>query len=59
MGKTVVYKHASRQWKDLCFVLKTTERRRENQAVIVALELCPVIMALGVFMLLSETLVGY
>jgi ABC-type Fe3+ transport system permease subunit len=33
MGKSVVYKNTSRQGKDLCFVLQTTEGRRKNQPV--------------------------
>ena len=50
-------KDASRKWKNLCFVLQTTERGGENQAVVVALELRPVIVTLGVPMLLSESLI--
>ena len=59
MREAVVDKDASRQGKHLCLVLQTTERSRENQAIVIALELCAIIVALRVAMLLSEALIGY
>ena len=59
MGQTVVHKDTSREWKYLGFVLQTTERSRENQTVVIALELCSVVVALRMTMLLTETLVRY
>jgi hypothetical protein len=57
VGETIVYEDASRQWENLRLVLKTTERSRENQSVIIALELSSVIVAFRVTMLLSEALI--
>ena len=57
MGQTVVNEDAAGQRKHLGFVLQTTERRRIDQTVAVALEFGAVIVAQGV-LLLAETLVG-
>jgi hypothetical protein len=54
-----MYEDASWKRENLGLVLQTAERGRENQSVIVALELCPVVMALGMTMLLSEALIRY
>ena len=59
MSQTVVHKDATRKRENLRFVLQKTEGSGENQAVIIALEFRSVIMALGVAMLLSETLIRY
>jgi hypothetical protein len=52
-----MHEDASRQGEYLGLVLKPTEGSGENQAVIVAFELRSVVVALGVAMLLSETLI--
>jgi hypothetical protein len=52
-----MHEDASRQGEYLSLVLKPTEGSGENQAVIVAFELRSVVVALGVAMLLSETLI--
>ena len=57
VGQTVMHEDASRQGEYLGLVLKPTEGSGENQAVIVAFELRSVVVALGVAMLLSETLI--
>lgn len=59
VGEAVVYKDTSRQGEHLCLVLQTTERGRENESVVVAFELRPVIVPLRMFVLLSEPFVGY
>ena len=59
MGKTVVHKDTTREWKYLGLVLQSTERSRENKAVVIALELCSVVVAFRMTMLLTESLVGY
>ena len=59
MGESVVDEDTAREGEYLCLVLQASEWSRENEAVVVALELRPVIMPLGMFMLLSEPLVGY
>ena len=46
MRQAVVYEDASRQWKYLCLVLQASERRREDQAVIVSLKRSPVVFPL-------------
>ena len=43
MSQPVVYEYATRQRKNLGFVLQTAERRREDEAVIIALEFGTVI----------------
>jgi hypothetical protein len=57
VSEVIVYEDASGQWENLSLVLKTSERSRENQSVIVALELCSVIVAFRVTMFLSEALI--
>ena len=59
MGEAVVHEDAAWQREHLRLVLQTTERGREDQTVIVALELRAVIVALRVTMFLPETLIGY
>ena len=59
MREAVVNKDASRQGKHLSLVLQTTERSRENQTIVIALELCAIIVALRVAMLLPEALIRY
>ena len=58
VGQAVMHEDASRQGEYLGLVLKPTEGSGENQAVIVAFELRSVVVALGVAMLLSETLLS-
>jgi hypothetical protein len=58
MCQTVVYEDTTREWEDLGFVLQTTERGRKDQTVVIAFELCTIVMTLGVAMLLSETFIG-
>jgi hypothetical protein len=48
-----MYEDAARQGEDLHLVLQTTKRCRENQSVIVALELRAVVMPLRVAVFLS------
>ena len=57
MGQPVVYKHATGKREDLRLVLQSAERGREDEPVVVALELRPVVMPLGVAVLLSEPFV--
>ena len=59
VSETVVYEDAARQRENLRLVLQPAESRREDQTVVIALELRAVIVALGVLMLLSESLVRY
>jgi len=54
-----VYKDRTRQGENLSLVLQSSESRREDEPVVVAFELRPVVVALGMLMLLSETLVRY
>ena len=58
VGEAVVDEDAAGQREHLSLVLQPAERSRENQSVVVALELRPVVVALGVAMFLSEPLVG-
>ena len=55
--ETVVNEDASRQREHLSLVLHAAEGSRENQTVVVALELAAVVMALYVAVFLSEALV--
>ena len=59
MGKAVVDKDAAGQWEYLGLVLQTTERGGEDQAIIVAFELRPVVVTLRMTVLLTKTFVGY
>ena len=59
VGEAVVYKYAARQGKHLCLVLHTTEWSREYESVVVALEFGAVVMAFGMALFLSQSLVGY
>ena len=59
VSEAVVNEDAAWQRKHLCLVLHTTERSREDKAVVVAFELRAVVVALGVAQLLSESLVRY
>jgi hypothetical protein len=52
-----VYEDAARKRKHLCLVLKTTERGREDQTVIIAFELRAVIVALWMAVLLPQSLI--
>ena len=58
MGEAVVNEDAARQGEHLCLVLQPAEGSREDEAVVVALELRSVVVALGVAILLPESLVG-
>jgi hypothetical protein len=59
VGETIVNEDTSREWKDLCLVLQTTEGSGENQTIIVAFELRSVVVSFRVTMLLSESLIRY
>jgi hypothetical protein len=59
VGETVVDEDTARQREYLGLVLKTTEGGGEYQTVIVALELCTVVVTLRMTVLLAQTLVGY
>ena len=59
VGQTVVHKDTARQGEHLCLVLQAAEGRRENQPVVVALELRAVVVPLQVPLLLSQPLVRY
>ena len=59
VSQSVVHEDAARQREHLCLVLHAAEGRREDKAVVVALELRAVVVALRVAQLLSETLVRY
>ena len=59
VGETVVHEYASWQWKYLSFVLQSSERRREDEAVVVALKFGTVVFVFCVNCLLSESFVGY
>ena len=58
MGQPVVYEDAARQGKHLCLVLQSAERCREDQPVVVAFELRPVVVPLRMALLLTEPAVG-
>ena len=55
----IVHEDASRKGEHLRLVLQTTEWGGENQTVVVAFELRPIIITLWVAMLLSEALIRY
>ena len=57
VGETVVDEDAARQREDLRLVLQSAECRREDEAVVIALEFRAVIVALSMLVFLSETLV--
>ena len=59
VSEAVVNEDAAWQRKHLCLVLHTTERSREDKAVVVAFELRTVVVTFGVAQLLSESLVRY
>ena len=59
MGQAVVYEDTAREREYLGLVLKTTERGRKDQTIIVALELRPVVVALWMAVFLPKALVGY
>jgi hypothetical protein len=52
-----MYKDTSWKRKYLSLVLQTAERGRENQTVIVAFELCSVVMTLGMSVFLPKAFV--
>jgi hypothetical protein len=54
-----MYKDASGKWENLRLVLQTSERSRENQPVVVALELRPIVMPFRVPVFLSQAFVAY
>ena len=58
VGEAVVDKHTAGQWEDLGLVLKTAERGREYQTVVVAFELCAVVVTLWVTVFLTQAFVG-
>jgi hypothetical protein len=57
MGEAVVYEDTAGKREYLGLVLKPTERRREDQSVVITLKLCPVVVALWMTMLLTKALV--
>ena len=57
VGEAVVYEDAARQGEDLRLVLQSAECRREDESVVIALEFRAIVVAFGMFMLLSEALV--
>jgi hypothetical protein len=57
MCEAVVYENGTGKRKDLGLVLQPTKRRRENQAVVVALKLRALVVALRVSQLLPEAFV--
>jgi hypothetical protein len=57
MRQTVVDKNAAGQGENLGLVLKTSERGRKDNTVIIALKFCTVILALWL-VFLPQTLVG-
>jgi hypothetical protein len=59
VGETVVHEYASWQWKYLSLVLQSSERRREDETVVVALKFGTVVFVFCVNCLLSESFVGY
>ena len=59
VSKAIVYEDAPWQWEYLGLILQSSERCRENEAVIIALELRTVVMTLWMAMLLSEPYIGY
>ena len=54
-----MYENTPREREYLCLVLQPPEGGREDQSVVVAFELRPVIMTLGMPVLLTESFVGY
>ena len=54
-----MHKHTAWEGEHLCLVLHASEWSRENQAVVITLEFGAVVVALGVMILLSESLIGY
>ena len=58
VGEAVVYEDAARKRKHLRLVLHTAERRREDKAVIVALEFRAVVVAHGMVIFLPKALIG-
>ena len=59
VSETVVYEDAARQRENLRLVLQPAESRREDESVVIALEFRAIVVAFGMFMLLSEALVRY
>ena len=59
MSKAVMYEDTAWQREHLCLILHSSEGCREYQTVIVALELRPVVMPLGMMVFLAQTLVCY
>ena len=57
VGEAVVYEDAARQREYLRLVLQPAECRREDEAVVIALEFRAIVVAFGMLMLLSEALV--
>ena len=58
VGEAVVDEYATWKRENLSLVLQTAERRGENQSVVVALELSPVVRKLVVEFFLSEAFGG-
>ena len=52
--QSVVNKYATRKRKNLCFILKSTERCGENQPVVVALKFAAIVIPFCVICFLSE-----
>lgn len=59
VGEAVMYENAAWQRENLRLVLHTAERSREDETVVVALELRAVVVAVDVQVFLPESLVGY
>jgi hypothetical protein len=57
MCESVVDKDAARNGKYLSLILKTAERGRKYQTVVVTFEFCPVIMPLGMSVFLPKPFV--
>jgi hypothetical protein len=57
MCESVVDKDAARKGKYLSLILKTAERGRKYQTVVVTFEFCPVIMPLGMSVFLPKPFV--
>ena len=59
VGQTVMDEDTARQREDLSLVLQPTEWGRKDKTVVVAFELCTIIMTLWVTVLLPQSFIGY
>ena len=57
MGKAVMHKDTARQRKDLSLILQAAKRRREDQAIIITLEIRSGMMARVMIFLKTKTLI--